>query len=157
VTRGKVAVWAVGFSMNAAFAALAALGGARPAAAAPPRTGYQIAVPETIELVAGRTEAVSLTIAPEPGYTISRTGPLRIALSAEPAGALELPRRRYHRAHAADRLASAPRFDLAVRAVQPGRHRLAIDVLFWLCRGRVCRPVRAARAVAIDVRAAPAP
>jgi hypothetical protein len=140
-----------------ALAAAAAVIGARPAAAAPPRPGYQLAVPDTLELIAGRTEAVSLTIAPEPGYAISRTGPLRIALSAEPAGALELPRPRYHRGHAADRLADAPRFDLAVRGVRPGRHRLAIDVLFWLCRGRTCRPVSAAREVTVIVRAAPAP
>ncbi len=136
------------------WAALAvAVVAALPAAAAP-RPGYTIALPERIELAAGQGGEVSLTIAAQPGYTISRSGPLRVSLSAEPADAVELPRRRYHRAHAADRLAEAPRFDLAVRGVRPGRHRLVIDVLFWVCRGRTCRPVRAERAVAIDVRPA---
>lgn len=125
------------------------------AGAAPARPGFTIALPEQIEVAAGQGGEVSLTIAPQPGYTISRSGPLRVSLAAEPAGAVELPRRRYHRAHAADRLAEAPRFDLAVRGVRPGRHRLAIDILFWLCRGRTCRPVRAERAVAIEVRPAP--
>jgi hypothetical protein len=128
--------------------ALAALAGA--AAAEPARPGYRIALPERAELTAGQSGAVSMTIAAQPGYSISRSGPLRVALSADP-DALELPRRRYQRKHAADRLAEAPRFDLAVRAVRPGQHRLSIDVLFWLCRGRTCRPVRAARSVAVDV------
>jgi hypothetical protein len=128
--------------------ALAALAGA--AAAEPARPGYRIALPERAELAAGRSGAVSLTIAPEPGHVISRSGPLRVALTADPA-ALELPRRRYQRKHAADHLAEAPRFDLAVRAVRPGGHRMTVDILFWLCRGRTCRPVRASRSVAIDV------
>jgi hypothetical protein len=126
---------------------------ALPAAAAP-RPGYTISLPEQIELAAGQGGEVSLTIAPQAGYTISRSGPLRVSLSAQPVDAVELPRRRYQRAHAADRLAEAPRFDLAVRGVRPGRHRLAIDVLFWVCRGRTCRPIRAERAVAIEVRPA---
>jgi len=144
-------LWAVAGALGALMA------GAPRAAGAPARPGYTIALPERFDLVAARAAAVSLTIAPEPGYVISRSGPLRIALSAEPPGAVELPRRRYHRAHAADRLAEAPRFDLAVRAVTPGRHRLTIDLLFWLCRGRTCRPIRAERTVAIEVQAAPAP
>jgi hypothetical protein len=127
------------------------LAAALPAAAAPP-PGYTIALPERIELTAGQGGEVSLTIAPQSGYTISRSGPLRVSLSAQPADAVELPRRRYQRAHAADRLAESPRFDLALRGVRPGSHRLVIDVLFWVCRGRTCRPVRAERAVAIEVR-----
>jgi hypothetical protein len=127
------------------------LAAALPAVAAP-RPGYTIALPEQIELTAGQGGEVSLTIAPQSGYIISRSGPLRVSLSAQPADAVELPRRRYQRAHAADRLAESPRFDLALRGVRPGRHRLIIDVLFWVCRGPTCRPVRAERAVAIEVR-----
>jgi hypothetical protein len=127
--------------------ALAALAGA--AAAEPARPGYRIALPERAELVAGQAGTVSLTIAPQPGHVISRSGPLRVSLAADPA--LELPRRRYQRKHAADHLAEAPRFDLAVRPVRPGQHRLTVDILFWLCRGPTCRPVRASRSVAIDV------
>jgi hypothetical protein len=134
------------------FAALAAAPAGVPA-------GYQLALPGRIELDEGQGGAVSLAITPDPGYAISRAGPLRIALAAEPGDGLELPRRRYQRGHAADREAAAPRFDLAVRAARAGRYRLAIDVDFWLCRsrGRTCRPVRASRSVAIDVRAPPPP
>lgn len=126
-------------------------------AAAQPGPGYQIALPERLEIEAGQGEAVSLTIAPASGHVISRTGPLRVSLAATPAEGLDLPRHRYKRAQAADRLADAPRFDLAVRGVRPGRYQLALDILFWLCRGRVCRPIRAERAVEVQVRAAPAP
>ena len=60
---------------------------ALPAAAAPP-PGYTIALPERIELAAGQGGEVSLTIAPQAGYTISRSGPLRVSLSARPADAV---------------------------------------------------------------------
>jgi hypothetical protein len=142
--------------LSAAMTALAGVLVIAPAAAAPP-TGYQIALPAELALDVGQAGAASLTIAPEPGYTISRTGPLRVALAAEPEAGLELPRRRYQRSHAADRLAEAPRFDLAVRGASAGRYRLTVDILFWLCRGRSCRPVRVARAVDVEVRAAPPP
>ena len=132
--------------------ALAVMVAAALPATAAPRPGYTIALPERIEVAAGQTGEVSLTIAPQAGYTISRSGPLRVSLTAQPADAVELPRRRYQRAHAADRLAESPRFDLTLRGARPGRHRLTIDILFWLCRGRTCRPVRAERAVAIEVR-----
>jgi hypothetical protein len=135
--------------------ALAALLTAAPARAEPP-AGYAVSIADRLELDEGQGGAASLTIAPQPGYSISTSGPLRVALAADPADGLELPRRRYRRSHAADRVAAAPRFDLAVRGARAGSYRLAVDVRFWLCRGRSCRPVQTSRAVAVTVRP-PAP
>jgi hypothetical protein len=140
----------------AVLAALVAAGAAPPPAPPPVRlpVGYRLSLPERVEVEAGQGSAASLTIAPEPGYAVSRSGPLRVDLSAAPADGLELPRRRYGRAHAADPRADAPRFDLAVRGARPGRYRLDVGVRFWLCRGPSCRPIRASRAVAVEVRPA---
>jgi len=121
------------------------------AAAAPPPAGYRVSLADRLDLRTGQGGAVSLTIAPAPGYSISQAGPLRVVLSAAPPDGLVLPRRRYSRRHAADRLADAPRFDLAVRAARAGRYRLDVDVRFWLCRGRSCRPIRVDRRVVVDV------
>ena len=147
--------------MTTVWLALAAVAGAAlspaVAGAAPPRAGFRVALPGRFDVDQGQSGTVSLTIAPESGYTISQAGPVRVALAAEPAGGLELPRRRYQRGHAADRMADAPRFDLAVHGARAGRYRLAVEVRFWLCRGRTCRPIRVARAVAVEVRAVAAP
>jgi len=133
-----------------AIAIVAAL--AAPAAARP---GYSIALPADV-MVAERAETrVSLTIAAEPGRTISRKGPIRVSLAADPADGLELPHKRYRRADAADALAESPRFDLAVRGRRTGKHRLLVSIRFWLCGRSTCWPVAAERSVAVEVTAAP--
>ncbi len=136
----------------AAMSLCLAAGPAAARAGAPLPDRYQISLPARMELDQGHSGAASLTIAPDPGYAISQTGPLLVALAVSPEPGLELPRRRYHRGQAADRLAAAPRFDLALRAARAGRYRLTVRILFWLCRGRTCRPIRTAREVAVEVR-----
>src|SRR6188768_2592968 len=103
--------------------------------------GYQISLPERVDAVQGERTVVSLTLSPDPGGEISRTGPLVVQLAAEPEAAFELPKRRYQRADAADAKADAPRFELVARALQPGNHTLHVSVRFWLCRRHTCRPV----------------
>lgn len=123
--------------------------------------GYQVGLPARFELAAGTAGAVSMTVSPEPGFSVSRAGPFRISLAATPdRGGLSLPRRRYRREDAADPLAASPRFDLAVRAAAPGRYRLDVTARFWICRKRSCRPVTDRRAIEVEVTAparAPAP
>lgn len=134
----------------AAIAIVAAL--AAPAAAG---TGFAIVLPERVTVAERGESKVSLTIAPEAGRTVSRKGPLRVTLAAEPADGLELPRRQYRRSDAADALAEAPRFDLAVRGRRPGPARLLVAVRFWLCGRWTCWPVAVERRVAVDVTPAP--
>ena len=99
----------------------------------------------------GDERALALTIAPRPGYAISRDGPLVVTVVVRPDQGLELRRRRYLRRHAADARAASPRFDLAYRAARAGRYTVVVEVRFWLCRQRTCRPVRAKRRVGIEV------
>jgi hypothetical protein len=131
-----------------------ALAAALPGAAAA-RPGFAIVLPDQVTVAERAEGKVSLTIAPEPGRTVSRKGPLRVTLAAEPQGGLELPRRRYRRSDAADALAESPRFDLAVRGRRAGQVRLVVAVRFWLCGRWTCWPVAAERRVPVEVTPAP--
>src|SRR5262249_23492029 len=101
----------------------------------------------TVEV--GAAAAISLTIVPAGGRTVSHDGPLRVDLTADDGVALT--RHRYAPRDAAAPAADAPRFDLKLKAVAAGDHPLAIDARFWLCGPRVCRPVRAHRAIVVHV------
>jgi hypothetical protein len=115
---------------------------------------YRLDHPPEVAVEVGRPGSASLTIVPRAGRTVSRSGPILIALRAEPDGAIELPRRRYRRADAADARAEAPRFDLRMIARGPGDHRLEAEVRFWLCGRRVCWPVRDRLSIRVHVGAA---
>jgi hypothetical protein len=106
-------------------------------------------------VVVGAPAAISLTIAPAAGKIVSHDGPVRVELSTDDG--LALAKRRYARKDAADPAADAPRFELKLKALAAGDHAIELDVRFWLCGAKVCRPVRAKRTVVVHVAAAPAP
>jgi hypothetical protein len=130
-------------ALVAALVAAAAPGAARAEDAV-----YELRVADAAAEV-GAAIAISLTIVPAGGRTVSHDGPLRVDLTADDGVALT--RRRYARRDAADPAADAPRFDLKLKALAAGDHPLAIDARFWLCGARVCRPVRAHRAIVVHV------
>lgn len=130
------------------------LAAALPGAAAAQR-GFTIVLPDQVSVAEREETKVSLTIAPDPGRRVSRKGPLRVVLAAAPPEGLELPRRRFRRADAADALAESPRFDLAVRGRRAGRHVLKVSVRFWLCGRSTCWPVAAERSVPVEVTPPP--
>jgi len=118
---------------------------------------YEIQVPDSAELELGEPGAVSLTLAPEAGYAISKDAPIAIALTVTPETGLGLPMRRYTRKHAADARAESPRFDLAARGTAAGQYTLGIDIRFWVCAKKTCRPVAEQRKVQITVVTPPPP
>ncbi len=137
-------------------AAAVAVGHGGAGAAPPP--DYRISVERAVTVTEGERTAVSLTVAARAGYSISRDGPLSLSLSAAPEGAITLPRSRYRRADAADAHAENPRFDLALVAGAAGQATLTIDVHFWVCAKRTCRPVHDQRQVRVTIQAkAPPP
>lgn len=128
-----------------------ALAACRAAHAEDPAFDVRVADETIVEL--GATAAVSVAIVPGPGRTISADGPVRIA--AEAGDGLVLPRRRWLRRDAADPAAEAPRFDVRVKARAAGEHALALDVRFWLCQVKTCRPIAVRRDVVVRVPAPP--
>jgi hypothetical protein len=129
---------------------------ARGRAASAPDDGaaYELrAADATVAL--GAQTAISFTIAPVAGRTVSHDGPVRVDLATDEG--LIATRKRYARRDAADPAADAPRFDLKVKGIAAGDHTLDVDVHFWLCGARTCRPVRAQKTLIVHVAAPPSP
>jgi hypothetical protein len=121
--------------------------------AAPARADdWEVRVDDSAEVTAGANAAVSLTIAGLGGRVVSKDGPVRVALKS---ATLKTPKVRYDRRNAADPAADAPRFDLRFSAAEAGDHELALDIRFWLCGKRACRPVHARRIVKVHAKVAP--
>lgn len=144
----------VGVASGAAAVGLIALAAAL-AAASPPE--YRIELAGGGAVAAGATGAASLTIQPARGRQISTDGPLHIELAVTPASGLTLSRHRLRRADAADPAAEAPRFEIAFRAEREGSYRISLDIRFWICGSRTCRPIRERRALEVRVEAPPPP
>ncbi|MCG8416826.1 MAG: hypothetical protein MJE77_02640 [Proteobacteria bacterium] len=118
---------------------------------------HDIALTVQKTTVAGDVGSLTLVIAPRPGYSISRDGPLVVSLAVTPERGIDLSRRRYRRRHSVDARAATPRFDLAYRAVRTGRYTATVRMRFWVCGKRTCRPVRETRRVSIEVDQSPGP
>lgn len=138
--------------LAAALTALAlAATGCAAARAEPP--GLELRVAELIAIERGETAALSVTLAPGPGLTVSAQAPTRLELTVDDG--VVTPRRRYDRRDAADPAADAPRFDVRLRAAAVGEHALALEARAWVCAARTCRPVVARRTVIVRVPAPP--
>ncbi len=134
-----------------AIAALVAIAACAPAHAEDPAFEVRIAAEQTIEL--GATGAISVAIVPSPGRSISPDGPIRLA--ADAGEGLALPRRRFFRRDAADPAADVPRFDVRVKARAAGDHAVTLELRFWLCQVKTCRPIALRREVVVHVPAPP--
>ena len=116
--------------------------------------GWEVRVGDKIELVTGASGSLSVSIAVDRGLTVSRDAQVIVDLAPEPG--LTFRRRRLGRSDAVDPEADAPRFAVAVRGDQPGEHTVHVRVRFWLCGGKVCRPIDVRRTATVVV-STPAP
>jgi hypothetical protein len=117
------------------------------ASAAP---GWEVRVPERVEVAAGQAGPVAVAIAVDRGLTVSKDAPVIIDLAPE-AGA-SLKKRRLGRADAVDPGADAPRFVVNVKGDAAGEHALVIRVRFWLCAARTCRPIDVVKTAVVAVQ-----
>lgn len=117
--------------------------------------GWELRIPERVELVAGASGTLPIALALDRGLSISKNAQLIVDLA--PDAAITVKRRRLGRADAVDPDADAPRFAIALRADTPGDFGVRVRLRFWLCGNRVCRPVEARRNVAIAVAPAAPP
>ena len=116
--------------------------------------GWDVRVPERLEVALGGTAAVAIAIAVDRGSIVSKDAPLIIDLAADPG--VSIKKRRLGRADAVDPEADAPRFAATVRGEAAGTHAVKLRVRLWLCGGRVCRPVDVRRELSVVVTT-PAP
>jgi hypothetical protein len=119
-----------------------------PAHAAP---GWDLRIPERVDLVAGASGSLPIAITLDRGLTISKDAALTLDLA--PEGALTIKRRRLGRGDAVDPDADAPRFAVPLRADVAGDYTLKIRLRCWVCGTWVCRPVDAKRTVSVAVAA----
>jgi len=117
--------------------------------------GWDLKVPERVELVAGEAGTLPIAISVDRGLAISKDAGLVLDLA--PEGAVEVRRKRLGRADAVDPDADSPRFAVALRADAAGDFRVRMHLRFWLCGQKSCRPIDARRTVAVAVAAAAAP
>lgn len=106
-----------------------------------------------LDLDVGEAGALSVTVVPGSGRTVSADGPLR--LTVEAGDGLAVTRRRYARKDAADPQADAPRFDVKLKARAAGEHAVTLEARLWLCGPSMCKPVRLTRTVTVTVAAPP--
>lgn len=147
-TRARLPIVGAALAAGAGLIIVSAATRATPADAAP---GFELRVPERVELVAGQGGTLALAIAVDRGRTISRdTG---IVLDLAPDAAVAVKRQRLGRADAVDPDADSPRFAIPLRADAAGDYTMKLHVQFWLCAARTCRPVDARRTIAVAVTA----
>ena len=116
--------------------------------------GWELRVPERVEMTAGKEGTLPIAIAVDRGQTISKDGGLILDLAPDGVG---VGKRRLARADAVDPDADAPRFSVPVHADAAGDFTIKLHLRFWLCGTKVCRPIDARRAVTISVAAAAPP
>lgn len=137
--------------MRAAALAVVVLLGAR--ADAQRDAGWELRVPERVELVTGASGTLPISITLDRGRTISKDAGITIDLA--PEGGVQIKKRRLGRTDAVDPEADAPRFAVPVRAEAAGDFVVKLHVRFWLCGSKVCRPIEARRSVTVAVTAPP--
>ncbi len=111
--------------------------------------GYEIKIPERIEVVPGAVGELSIELAIDRGYSISKDA--GIILDVAPDGGLVIAKHRLGRGDAVDPDADSPRFKVVVHAEAAGDYAIKVHARFWVCGAKTCRPIDIRRSVAVTV------
>ena len=122
---------------------------ASPRAVAQREPGWELRVPERIEVAAGATGVLTIALAVDRGLTVSKDAAVIVDLGLDPGASVK--KRRLGRSDAVDPDADAPRFAVNVRGETAGDHVVRLRVRFWLCGTRSCRPIDARRTATVAV------
>lgn len=119
---------------------------------------HRVVIPETIDVEVGTKVPVSVAFVPAEGFHIDRKGPLRIDLSAGQESGLKFKKSRLRWSDAVDRSSREPRFLIPIEGQRAGQETVKLDYRLWLCRAKICQPVRGSRSMQVQVKAPePAP
>jgi hypothetical protein len=117
------------------------------------RPSHRVVIPETVEVALEATVPVSLALVPGEGFHIDRNGPLRIDLSTGQGGGLKIKKGRLRWSDAVDSSSLEPRFLVPIQGSRVGQESMTIEYRFWLCRAKICQPIRGSREMKVQVRA----
>jgi hypothetical protein len=115
--------------------------------------GWEVRIPERLEVLAGETGVLPIAIAVDRGLAISKDAPVIVDLAAT---GVAIKKTRLGRADAVDPGADAPRFAVTVKPTAAGEHVVKVHLRLWLCGGKACRPLDIRRQATV-VGVAPAP
>ena len=113
--------------------------------------GWEVRVPDKVELATGASGTVALSIAVDRGLTVSKDADVIVDVVTEQG--VTVRKKRLGRRDAVDPEADAPRFAIPVRADADGEHPVKLRVRFWLCGGKVCKPIDVRRTATVAVTA----
>ena len=101
--------------------------------------GWEVRVPERVEVALDAAGTLPIAIAVDRGLAISKDAP--VILDVVAAGGVTVRKPRLGRADAVDPGADAPRFAVPLKATGAGEHVVKVRLRMWLCGGRSCRPL----------------
>jgi len=111
---------------------------------------WELKVPERVDLTAGTSGTLPISLAVDRGRTISKDAGIVLDLAPE-GGGVTVKKRRLGRGDAVDPDADAPRFSVPLRAEAAGDFVLHVRLRFWVCGQKVCKPVDVKRNVTVSV------
>lgn len=112
--------------------------------------GWELRVPEKLEVQAGSGASLPIAIAVDRGQSISKDGGIIVDLATD---GVSVKKKRLSRADAVDPDADAPRFSVPVRAEAAGDFTIKLHLRFWLCGQKICKPIDARRTIAVAATA----
>lgn len=111
--------------------------------------GWEVRIPERVEVTLGEPGTLPIAIAVDRGLVISKDAPVIVDVAAATGVTPRKPR--LGRADAVDPEADAPRFAVPLKATATGEHVVQIRLRMWLCGGRSCRPLDVKRRAIVAV------
>ncbi len=114
---------------------------------APREPGWEVRIPDRVEIAESASGTLTIALAVDRGLTISKDASIIVDL--DPDTGLSVRRRRLGRTEAVDPEADAPRFAIAIKNEAAGDHVVRIRLRFWLCGGKVCRPIDVKRTTTV--------
>jgi hypothetical protein len=116
-----------------------------------PAQGWEVRIPDKVEVTLGEAATLPIAIAVDRGLVISKDAPVIVDVTATGVTA---KKPRLGRPDAVDPEADAPRWAVPLKTTAAGEHVVKIRLRMWLCGGRSCRPLDVKRQATIVVSAA---
>jgi hypothetical protein len=118
--------------------------------------GWEVRIPDKVEVTLGEVGSLPIAIAVDRGLVVSKDAPVIVDVIA--SGGVSTRKPRLGRPDAVDPEADAPRFAVPLKTTAVGEHVVKIRLRMWLCGGRACRPLDVKRQATVVVSAQkPAP